>query len=212
MCGRIGNVRLRQPRHGDLREKGQPLPSPHCPSLRESSSLKPYGSRSVHSLLFIRSLVHDIYSTTPTLPIAMTSEPSIVQRTLPTQSPSPAPASKPPPEPWLSQQVSSYFIAGGVAGAASRTVVSPLERLKIIQCAYPYYIYFRSLTAALADRFSLETRASSTRGCGEVLFVCGKRRVSRDLCEGMGLTAFGSYLTVPSNSRHMNNSRRYVLQ
>ncbi|KAI0727986.1 mitochondrial carrier domain-containing protein [Fomitopsis betulina] len=36
-------------------------------------------------------------------------------------------------EPWLSPQLSSYFIAGGVAGAASRTVVSPLERLKIIQ-------------------------------------------------------------------------------
>lgn len=34
---------------------------------------------------------------------------------------------------WLSPQVSSYFIAGGCAGAASRTVVSPLERLKIIQ-------------------------------------------------------------------------------
>lgn len=33
----------------------------------------------------------------------------------------------------ISPQVSSYFIAGGVAGAASRTVVSPLERLKIIQ-------------------------------------------------------------------------------
>ncbi|KDQ57586.1 hypothetical protein JAAARDRAFT_35278 [Jaapia argillacea MUCL 33604] len=33
----------------------------------------------------------------------------------------------------FSPEVSSYFIAGGVAGAASRTVVSPLERLKIIQ-------------------------------------------------------------------------------
>jgi len=35
--------------------------------------------------------------------------------------------------PLLSPQLSSYFIAGGVAGATSRTVVSPLERLKIIQ-------------------------------------------------------------------------------
>ncbi|GJE94906.1 mitochondrial carrier [Phanerochaete sordida] len=37
----------------------------------------------------------------------------------------------------LSPQITSYFIAGGVAGAASRTVVSPLERLKIIQQVQP---------------------------------------------------------------------------
>ncbi|EJD03140.1 mitochondrial carrier [Fomitiporia mediterranea MF3/22] len=37
----------------------------------------------------------------------------------------------------VSPQVSSYFIAGGVAGAVSRTVVSPLERLKIIQQVQP---------------------------------------------------------------------------
>lgn len=35
---------------------------------------------------------------------------------------------------FFSPQITSYFIAGGCAGAASRTVVSPLERLKIIQC------------------------------------------------------------------------------
>ncbi|KAF8149589.1 mitochondrial carrier domain-containing protein [Crassisporium funariophilum] len=34
---------------------------------------------------------------------------------------------------FLSPEVASYFVAGGCAGAASRTVVSPLERLKIIQ-------------------------------------------------------------------------------
>ncbi|KAA1475154.1 mitochondrial carrier [Dentipellis sp. KUC8613] len=37
----------------------------------------------------------------------------------------------------FSPQVTTYFIAGGVAGAASRTVVSPLERLKIIQQVQP---------------------------------------------------------------------------
>lgn len=41
------------------------------------------------------------------------------------------------PKHFVSPQVSSYFIAGGIAGAASRTVVSPLERLKIIQQVQP---------------------------------------------------------------------------
>ncbi|KAF8149582.1 mitochondrial carrier [Crassisporium funariophilum] len=38
---------------------------------------------------------------------------------------------------FLSPEVASYFVAGGCAGAASRTVVSPLERLKIIQQVQP---------------------------------------------------------------------------
>lgn len=33
------------------------------------------------------------------------------------------------------QHLMEFFIAGGLAGATSRTVVSPLERLKIIMCA-----------------------------------------------------------------------------
>jgi len=37
----------------------------------------------------------------------------------------------------VSPEVASYFVAGGCAGAASRSVVSPLERLKIIQQIQP---------------------------------------------------------------------------
>ncbi|KAJ7497267.1 mitochondrial carrier domain-containing protein [Mycena latifolia] len=50
--------------------------------------------------------------------------------------PSASPEPQPNP-PFLSPQLASYFIAGGFAGAASRTVVSPLERLKIIQQVQP---------------------------------------------------------------------------
>lgn len=66
----------------------------------------------------------------------MTSEQTTTQRAAPVvdSTPTSAPlAPSKPSESWLSPQVSSYFIAGGFAGAASRTVVSPLERLKIIQ-------------------------------------------------------------------------------
>ena len=61
--------------------------------------------------------------TTPSTPSSSTS----------TQSGAALVEAKKPLIPFLSAQIASYFIAGGVAGAASRTVVSPLERLKIIQ-------------------------------------------------------------------------------
>lgn len=38
---------------------------------------------------------------------------------------------------FVSPEIATYFISGGAAGAASRTVVSPLERLKIIQQVQP---------------------------------------------------------------------------
>ncbi|KAK2464317.1 hypothetical protein APHAL10511_003774 [Amanita phalloides] len=38
---------------------------------------------------------------------------------------------------YVTPEIISYFTAGGCAGAASRTVVSPLERLKIIQQVQP---------------------------------------------------------------------------
>ncbi|KAJ6586894.1 mitochondrial carrier domain-containing protein [Mycena vulgaris] len=53
-----------------------------------------------------------------------------------TTPPSESPEPQPNP-PFLSPQLASYFIAGGFAGATSRTVVSPLERLKIIQQVQP---------------------------------------------------------------------------
>ncbi|KAJ6499330.1 mitochondrial carrier domain-containing protein [Mycena sanguinolenta] len=55
-----------------------------------------------------------------------------------TTTSSPESGETPQPKPtFLSPQITSYFIAGGFAGATSRTVVSPLERLKIIQQVQP---------------------------------------------------------------------------
>lgn len=64
----------------------------------------------------------------------MTSPTSASVSTAPPPAPiGPVTAPKNTRVPFLSPQTASYFVAGGVAGAASRTVVSPLERLKIIQ-------------------------------------------------------------------------------
>jgi len=70
----------------------------------------------------------------------MTSEKTTTQRAASVSDSTPTctpVAPSKPSESWLSPQVSSYFVAGGFAGAASRTVVSPLERLKIIQQVQP---------------------------------------------------------------------------
>lgn len=82
----------------------------------------------------------------------------------------------------LSPQLSSYFIAGGVAGAASRTVVSPLERLKIIQYAQNAMWAIRTLTYG-QGRYSLaEIRRHSIKEYGRASSECGERRVSKDSC------------------------------
>jgi hypothetical protein len=92
---------------------------------------------------------------------------------------------KPVPEPripLLSPQLSSYFIAGGVAGAASRTVVSPLERLKIIQYAPTAIWTIRALTYCQGRSSLAEVPKDSIKAYGKASAECGERRVSRGLC------------------------------
>jgi hypothetical protein len=104
--------------------------------------------------------------------------------------------------PLLDPALVAYFVAGGAAGAASRTVVSPLERLKIIQCARFLCVraggrlsarrqvqrraagvkpegVFRSLVRMWKE----EVRLRAGRGCGYGLMVCSAVRtglVSRE--------------------------------
>ena len=62
-------------------------------------------------------------ATVPTASPQLTTPPSVV---------APNPSSLAYVRLYLSQPVTASFIAGGAAGAVSRTVVSPLERLKIL--------------------------------------------------------------------------------
>ncbi|KAF7793775.1 hypothetical protein EIP86_004896 [Pleurotus ostreatoroseus] len=69
--------------------------------------------------------------------------------------------------PFLSPQTASYFLAGGVAGAASRTVVSPLERLKIIQQVQPQGgAQYRGVWASLVRMWREEGFRGFMRGNG----------------------------------------------
>ncbi|KAK7692662.1 hypothetical protein QCA50_004295 [Cerrena zonata] len=70
--------------------------------------------------------------------------------------------------PFLSPQIASYFVAGGCAGAASRTVVSPLERLKIIQQVQPQGSggQYRGVWASLARMWREEGFKGFMRGNG----------------------------------------------
>jgi len=74
----------------------------------------------------------------PLLSLVSMSSPSASTSTGPQAAQAPVQSSsKEPRASLISSQVISYFIAGGAAGATSRTVVSPLERLKIIQQVQP---------------------------------------------------------------------------
>ncbi|THH30929.1 hypothetical protein EUX98_g3250 [Antrodiella citrinella] len=68
----------------------------------------------------------------------------------------------------LDPQIASYFIAGGCAGAVSRTVVSPLERLKIIQQVQPTSSsrQYRGVWSSLARMWREEGFKGFMRGNG----------------------------------------------
>ena len=77
--------------------------------------------------------------------------------------------------------------AGGCAGAASRTVVSPLERLKIIQCVilllvdgFLYYSIY-PLNSGHTDKFNRAAAMHNTEASGGVSLECTTKRASRDL-------------------------------
>lgn len=88
---------------------------------------------------------------------------------------------------WFELTSACAFLAGGFAGATSRTVVSPLERLKIIQ--YVLFVHlsaFLVLIGILLDKCNREVRIHLITVFGIVSYVCGVRKGSEGSCEGMG--------------------------
>ncbi|KAI9620016.1 hypothetical protein H4Q26_013998 [Puccinia striiformis f. sp. tritici PST-130] len=82
-----------------------------------------------------------------------------------------------------SSHLLEYFIAGGTAGAMSRTVVSPLERLKIIfQCQGP--------------------GSPTYQGMWPSLVKIGKKKGGGGISKGMELTSSESHHIQQSNSHH----------
>ena len=64
---------------------------------------------------------------------------------------------------YVSPQILSYLGAGGIAGAASRTVVSPLERIKIIQSVI-YSFFVKNYCSQTRDTVSFRQVQSQTSG------------------------------------------------
>ncbi|MBW0527961.1 hypothetical protein O181_067676 [Austropuccinia psidii MF-1] len=78
------------------------------------------------------------HTSSSSLAQSIPSSKTISSSTLPTQSSSSTISQNSDGKTKTNSNLIEYFIAGGIAGATSRTVVSPLERLKIIfQCQGP---------------------------------------------------------------------------
>ena len=118
----------------------------------------------------------------------------------------------------FSPQISTYFIAGGVAGATSRTVVSPLERIKIIQSVFSLRVWSRDQrfdddphdpSSALTDRCNLLQGArNSTGASGAVSRGYGVKKALLDTCGGTESTACESCHTVLFSLLPTSSSRR----